>query len=194
MAKKKDEITIRSSAAEYLTYVASVGDQQDSIEMCYEDENIWLTQKMMATLYDVDVRTINEHIKKIYSDSELEEDSTIRNFRIVQTEGSRQVTRDTKDYTIKGWVMDDERLKRGTKALHDPKLRAELLATKKASQPFAAFCSKCRELGYEIYDMDLITAGEEAYAAMRRSTNGGGENSPMLEGEDDLYELFFAGL
>ena len=145
MAKKKDEITIRSSAAEYLTYVASVGDQQDSIEMRYEDENIWLTQKMMATLYGVDVRTINEHIKKIYSDSELEEDSTIRNFRIVQTEGSRQVTRDTKhynlqmiiavgfkvnseravqfrkwvnqiakDYTIKGWVMDDERLKRGT--------------------------------------------------------------------------------
>ena len=144
MAKKKDEITIRSSAAEYLTYVASVGDQQDSIEMRYEDENIWLTQKMMATLYDVNVRTINEHIKKIYSDSELEEDSTIRNFRIVQTEGSRQVTRDTKhynlqmiiavgfkvnseravqfrkwvnqiakDYTIKGWVMDDERLKRG---------------------------------------------------------------------------------
>ena len=145
LKKKKGEVTIRSSAAEYLTYVASVGDQQDSIEMRYEDENIWLTQKMMATLYDVDVRTINEHIKKIYSDSELEEDSTIRNFRIVQTEGSRQVTRDTKhynlqmiiavgfkvnseravqfrkwvnqiakDYTIKGWVMDDERLKRGT--------------------------------------------------------------------------------
>lgn len=71
MKKKKDEITIRSSAAEYLTYVATVGDQQDSFEMRYEDENIWLTQKMMATLYDVDVRTINEHIKKIYSDSEL---------------------------------------------------------------------------------------------------------------------------
>ncbi len=145
MAKKKDEITIRSSAAEYLTYVASVGDQQDSIEMRYEDENIWLTQKMMATLYDVGLPTINEHIKKIYADSELEEAATIRNFRIVQTEGSRQVTRDTKhyslqmiiavgfkvnseravqfrkwvnqiakDYTIKGWVMDDERLKRGT--------------------------------------------------------------------------------
>ena len=145
MKKKKDEVTIRSSAAEYLTYVASVGEQQDSVEMRYEDDNIWLTQKMMATLYDVDVRTINEHIKKIYLDSELEEDSTIRNFRIVQTEGSRQVTRDikhynlqmiiavgfkvnneravqfrkwanniVKDYTIKGWVMDDERLKRGT--------------------------------------------------------------------------------
>ena len=73
MKKKKDEVTIRSSAAEYLTYVASVGEQQDSVEMRYEDENIWLTQKMMATLYDVDVRTVNEHIKKIYLDSELEE-------------------------------------------------------------------------------------------------------------------------
>ena len=89
MVKKKNEISIRSSAAEYLTYVASVGEQEDSIEMRYEDENIWLTQKMMTTLYDVDVRTINEHIKKIYSDSELEKDSTIRNFRIVQTEGLR---------------------------------------------------------------------------------------------------------
>ena len=102
MKKNKDEITIRSSAAEYLTYVASVGNEQeqDSIEMRYEDENIWLTQKMMAALYDVDVRTINEHIKKIYSDSELQEDSTIRNFRIVQKEGSRQVTRDTKHYNL----------------------------------------------------------------------------------------------
>ena len=70
MAKKKNEISIRSSAAEYLTYIASVGEQEDSIEMRYEDENIWLTQKMMATLYDVDVRTISDHIKKVYSDSE----------------------------------------------------------------------------------------------------------------------------
>ena len=100
LKKKKDEITIRSSTAEYLTYVATVGDQQDSIEMRYEDENIWLTQKMMATLYDIDVRTVSEHIKKIYSDSELEENSTIRKFRIVQTEGSRQVTRDTKHYNL----------------------------------------------------------------------------------------------
>ena len=145
MKKKNDDITIRSSAAEYLTYVASVGEQQDSIEMRYEDENIWLTQKMMATLYGVDVRTINDHIKKVYVDSELEESTTIRKFRIVQTEGTRQVQRETnhyslqmiiavgfkvnneravqfrkwansivKDYTIKGWVMDDERLKRGT--------------------------------------------------------------------------------
>ncbi len=145
MKKKKEEITIRSSAAEYLTYVASVGDQQDSIEMRYEDENIWLTQKMMATLYDVSVAAINQHIKKVYADSELEPESTIKKYLIVQNEGARQVQRETnhynlqmiiavgfkvnneravqfrkwansivKDYTIKGWVMDDERLKRGT--------------------------------------------------------------------------------
>lgn len=145
---KKNQISIRSSVAEYLTDVVFGGDQQDSIEMHYEDDNIWLTQKMMATLYDVDVRTINEHIKKIYSDSELEEDATIRNFRIVQTDGSRQVTCDTKhynlrmiiavgfkvnneravqfrkwansivkEYTIKGWSMDGERLKNGGSVL-----------------------------------------------------------------------------
>ena len=148
MANRKNEISIRSSAAEYLTYVASVGEQEDSIEMRYEDENIWLTQKMMAALYDVALPTINEHIKKIYADSELEETATIRKFRIVQTEGSRQVQRETnhynlqmiiavgfkvnneravqfrkwanrivKDYTIKGWAMDDERLKNGGSVL-----------------------------------------------------------------------------
>ena len=145
MKKKKEEITIRSSAAEYLTYVASVGDQQDSIEMRYEDENIWLTQKMMATLYDVDVRTINYHVKKIFSDSELQEDSVIRKFRITATDGKsystnhyslemiiavgfkvnseravqfrKWVNQIAKDYTIKGWVMDDERLKNGGSVL-----------------------------------------------------------------------------
>ena len=145
MKKKKDEITIRSSAAEYLTYVASVGDQQDSIEMRYEDENIWLTQKMMATLYDVDVRTINYHVKKIFSDSELQEDSVIRKFRITATDGKsystnhyslemiiavgfkvnseravqfrKWVNQIAKDYTIKGWVMDYERLKNGGSVL-----------------------------------------------------------------------------
>lgn len=99
MSRKK-EITIRSSAAEYLTYVAAVGDSEDSIEMRYEDENIWLTQKMMATLYGVDVRTINDHIKKIYTDDELQESSTIRNYRIVQTEGTRQVSREVKHYNL----------------------------------------------------------------------------------------------
>ena len=114
LKNKKNEISIRSSAAEYLTYVASAGNQADSIEMRYEDENIWLTQKMMATLYDVGLPTINEHIIKIYADSELEESATIRNFRIVQTEGSRQVTRDTKHYNLQmiiavGFKVNNER-------------------------------------------------------------------------------------
>ncbi len=142
MAKKKNEITIRSSAAEYLTYVASVGGDESSVEMRYEDENIWLSQKMMAVLYDVDVRTINYHIKKILNDSELEESSVIRKFRItaddnknyntnhyslemiiavgfkVNSERAVQfrkwVNQIAKDYTIKGWIMDIERIKRGT--------------------------------------------------------------------------------
>jgi len=97
---KNKEITIRSSAAEYLTYVASIGEQENSIEVRYEDENIWLTQKMLATIYDVDVRTVNEHIKNIYSDRELLENSTIRNFRIVQNEGNRKVTREVKHYNL----------------------------------------------------------------------------------------------
>lgn len=99
-AKKKKELAIRSSAAEYLTFVASTGESDASFEMRYEDENIWLSQKMMAALYDVDVRTVNEHIKKIYSDGELTEPATIRKFRIVQMEGARQVSRNVAHYNL----------------------------------------------------------------------------------------------
>ena len=147
---KKKELQVSSSAAEYLTYIASTGDSPESFEMRYEDENIWLTQKMMALLYEVDVRTINDHIQKIYDDGELTKEATIRNFRIVQTEGSRQVQRNVmhynlqliisvgfkvnndravrfrkwagqivKDYTIQGWTMDTERLKKGHKFTED---------------------------------------------------------------------------
>lgn len=80
------------------------------------------------------------------------------------------------------------------KALKDGMLRSKLMDTRKEEQPLSAFCEKCRELRYPIYEMDLISAGEDFYATMKRSTNGGGENSPVLEGEDDFYELFFAGL
>ena len=80
------------------------------------------------------------------------------------------------------------------KALRDENLKAQLLETRKADQPLEAFCAKCRELGYEIYEMELVLAGEEFYATMKRSTNGGGENSPMLEGQDDFYDMFFAAL
>ena len=100
MRNDKQEQAIRSSAAEYLTFVAATGDSTESMEMRYEDENIWLTQKMRSALYDVDVRTINEHIQKIYEDGELTEEATIRNFRIVQTEGSRQVSRQVKHYNL----------------------------------------------------------------------------------------------
>ena len=80
------------------------------------------------------------------------------------------------------------------KAAKDDGLRKEFLQTRDLPRPLEAFCGICQKLGYQLYPMDLITVGEEYYAAMRRSTNGGGENSPMLEGEDDYYELFLASL
>ena len=80
------------------------------------------------------------------------------------------------------------------KVREDKTLRLEILATKGDKNPVDAFCKVCQAWGYEIYAMDLIGAGEEFYGNMRRSTNGGGENSPMLDGEDDFYELFMASL
>lgn len=80
------------------------------------------------------------------------------------------------------------------KAKKDPVIRQALLATRQSEKPVDAFCKKCQELGYPIYVMELIQAGEEFYGNMRRSTNGGGENSPKLDGEDDFYELFMASL
>ena len=94
MTKKKDsEITIRSSAAEYLTFVAATGDTESSYEMRYENENIWLTQKMMSALYDVSVAAISQHIKRVYDDGELTPEATIKKYLTVQTEGSRQISR-----------------------------------------------------------------------------------------------------
>lgn len=77
-------------------------------------------------------------------------------------------------------------------ARRDADIRTRLWSTRKEEKPVDAFCRECRKLGYPIYAMDLISAGEDFYASMRRSTNGGGENSPKLAGEDDFYELFFA--
>lgn len=76
------------------------------------------------------------------------------------------------------------------KALSDRVLYIRILQTQEQQSPYDAFCAICRECGYDIYPMDLAAAGEEMYAAIKRSTNGGGENSPMLEGEDDLYRMF----
>jgi hypothetical protein len=86
------EVSIRSSAAEYLTYVAAMGDVPQSVEMRYEDENIWLTQKMMATLYGVDVRTTNYHIKRVFEDTELDEGSVIRKYWITAADGKNYET------------------------------------------------------------------------------------------------------
>lgn len=89
-AGKKETSIVRSSAAEYLIFVAATG--KGGVEALYASENIWLTQKMIATLYDVDVRTVNYHLKKIFSDSELEEISVIRNFRITASDGKNYNT------------------------------------------------------------------------------------------------------
>jgi Virulence protein len=140
---EKDKKLIRNSTAEFLIFTSQSGEQ--SIEARYEDETIWLSQKLMAQLFDVDVRTVNEHLKNIYKSDELQEDATIRNFRIVQTEGSRQVNRNIdfynldaiisvgyrvnsvratqfrqwatnvlRDFAIKGYVIDKERMENGT--------------------------------------------------------------------------------
>lgn len=185
MAKKKNDISIRSSTAEYLTYVASIGDQVDSIEMRYEDENIWLTQRMLSTLYDVDVRTINDHIQKIYADDELSEEATIRNYRIVQTEGTRQVNRNVKhynlqmiiaigfkvnneravqfrkwsntivkDYTIQGWVMDDERLKNGGSILTEKYFEKQLEKIREIRMSERKFYQKITDIYATSIDYD----------------------------------------
>ncbi|MFA5905981.1 MAG: RhuM family protein, partial [Desulfobacula sp.] len=91
MFEKKETSIVRSSAAEYLTFVAASG--KGGVEAVYADENIWLTQKMMGVLYDVETHTINYHLKKVFADSELEEDSVIRNFRITAADGKNYNTR-----------------------------------------------------------------------------------------------------
>ena len=104
MKRNKDdkgkEAVIRSSAAEYLTFVASTGENDASYEMRYEDENIWLTQKMMAALYAVSKQTISQHIKRIYADGELTPEATVKKYLTVQTEGNRQISRKQDHYSL----------------------------------------------------------------------------------------------
>ena len=196
MSKKK-EITIRSSAAEYLTFIAATGDNPQSVEMRYEDENIWLTQKMMATLYDVAIPTINEHISKIYEDSELSPEATIRNFRIVQTEGSRDVNRDVKhynlqmiiavgfkvnneravqfrkwantivkDYTIKGFAMDDERLKNDGTVLTKKYFEEQLERIREIRLSERKFYQKITDIYATSIDYDVTAATTKRFFAM----------------------------
>jgi len=108
-AGKKGASIVRSSAAEYLTFVAATG--KGGVEAVYADENIWLTQKMMGVLYDVETHTVNYHLKKVFSDSELEENSVIRNFRITAADGKNY---NTKHYNLSaiiavGYKVNSER-------------------------------------------------------------------------------------
>ena len=137
MSRKKQEITIRSSAAEYLTFITANG--KNDVNAIYADENVWLTQKMMGVLYDVEPHTVNYHLKKIFRDGELDEMSVIRKFRVTASDGKEYSTNHynlkaiiavghkvdspkagqfrkwakaiIEGFTIKAYVMDDERLK-----------------------------------------------------------------------------------
>ena len=197
MAKiQKKEITIRSSAAEYLTFIAATGDDKNSVEVRYEDENIWITQKMLALLYEVETNTINYHIKKIFEDSELQEDSTIRKFRIVQTEGNRQVSRDVdhynlqmiiavgfkvnseravqfrkwvntiaKEYTIKGFAMDDERLKNDGSILTKKYFEEQLERIREIRSSERKFYQKVTDIYATAIDYDKDSAATKRFYA-----------------------------
>ena len=193
---KSHEITLRSSAAEYLTFVSAIGDQPESVELRYQDENIWLTQRLMAELYGVEVPTINEHIQKIYADHELEEEATIRNFRIVQTEGTRQVSREVKhyslqmiiavgfkvnneravqfrkwanavvkDYTIQGWVMDSERLKKGGTILTKDYFEKQLEKVREIRLSERRFYQKVTDIYATSIDYDPTAAATQRFFA-----------------------------
>nr|WP_318741892.1 virulence RhuM family protein [uncultured Treponema sp.] len=194
MAKKqKKEVTIRSSAAEYLTFVAANGDDKNSVEVRYEDENIWITQKMLAILYDIDVRTINYHIKKIFDDSELEEASVIRNFRITAADGKSYDTKHynlqmiiavgfkvnseravqfrkwinqiAKDYTIKGWVMDEERLKNGGSILTEDYFEEQLERIREIRASERKFYQKVTDIYATSIDYDRNAASTKRFYA-----------------------------
>ncbi len=194
--KKNKEITIRSSAAEYLTYVAAVGDQPDAIEIRYEDENVWLTQKMMAQLYDVTVANINQHIKSIFDDQELTPDSTIKKYLIVQNEGTRVVSRNVdhynlqmiiavgfkvnneravqfrkwansivKDYTIQGWVMDEERLKKGGSILTKEYFEKQLEKIREIRMSERRFYQKITDIYATALDYDPTAPATKRFFA-----------------------------
>ena len=191
--KQKKEVTIRSSAAEYLTFVAANGDDKNSVEVRYEDENIWITQKMLAVLYDVDVRTINYHIKKIFDDSELEEASVIRNFRITAADGKSYDTKHynlqmiiavgfkvnseravqfrkwinqiAKDYTIKGWVMDEERLKNGGSILTEDYFEEQLERIREIRASERKFYQKVTDIYATSIDYDRDAAATKRFYA-----------------------------
>lgn len=194
MAKKNTkEITIRSSAAEYLTFIAATGDDKNSVEVRYEDENIWITQKMLAVLYEVETNTINYHIKKIFEDLELSEDSVIRNFRITASDGKSYDTKHynlqmiiavgfkvnseravqfrkwvntiAKEYTIKGFAMDDERLKNDGSILTKKYFEEQLERIREIRSSERKFYQKITDIYATAIDYDLNAKSTQRFYA-----------------------------
>lgn len=191
--KKSKEVSIRSSAAEYLTFVAATGGSNESVEVRYEDENIWITQKMLAVLYEVETNTINYHIKKIFEDSELEEDSVIRNFRITATDGKSYDTKHynlqmiiavgfkvnseravqfrkwvnniAKEYTIKGFAMDDERLKNDGSILTKKYFEEQLERIREIRSSERKFYQKVTDIYATAIDYDRDAAATKRFYA-----------------------------
>ena len=196
MAKKKKEVSIvRSSAAEYLTFVAASG--QGGVETVYADENVWLTQKMMATLYDVDVRTINYHLKKVFEDNELQQDSVIRIFRITAADGKNYDTRHynlaaiiavgykvnseravqfrkwattiVEELTIKGYTMDDERLKNGGSVLTQQYFEEQLQRVREIRLSERKFYQKITDIYATALDYDVTAQATKRFFATVRN-------------------------
>lgn len=191
-APKKNEVSlVRSSAAEYLTFVAASG--QGSVETIYADESIWLTQKMMGVLYDVETHTINYHLKKVFSDSELEEGSVIRKFRITAADSK---TYDTQHYslaaiiavgykvnseravqfrkwatgiieqfTIKAYVMDDERIKSGGSVLTEQYFEEQLQRIREIRLSERKFYQKITDIYATAIDYDITALATKRFFA-----------------------------
>ncbi|GHV78732.1 toxin Fic [Spirochaetia bacterium] len=190
---EKNAVSIRSSAAEYLTFVAATGDNAESVEMRYEDENIWITQKMLAALYNVEVNTINYHIKKIFDDNELIESSVIRNFRITAGDGKtydtkhynlqmtiavgfkvnseravqfrKWVNKIAKDYTIQGWVMDSDRLKSGGSVLTEEYFERQLQKIREIRMSERKFYQKITDIYATALDYDKSSKATQRFYA-----------------------------
>ena len=191
MAQKSTPQITRSSAAEYLTFVAAAG--QGGVDALYADENVWLTQKMMGQLYDVNVRTINEHLKKIFADRELQEDSVIRKFRITATDGKSYDTQHYKlvaiiavgykvnseravqfrkwasgvveSFTIKGFAMDDERLKNDGSVLSKHYFEEQLQRIREIRLSERKFYQKITDLYATAIDYDSQAQATQRFFA-----------------------------
>ena len=194
MSKKNNQITIRSSAAEYLTFLASTSVDNQKIEIRYEDENLWLTQKLISNLYDVEVNTINYHIKKIFTDNELEENSVIRNFRITANDGKTYNTKHynlsmiiaigfkvdnekavqfrkwankiVNEYTIKGFSMDDERLKNDGSILTKKYFEEQIERIREIRLSERKFYQKITDIYATSIDYDVSATATKRFFAM----------------------------